>query len=129
MYDNFKEVSEDEFLAHFGVPGMKWGKRKARTDSSSSSGAKPKSKEIKEARKRQQVKIDAINKKGAALVKMKDGKEKVKLMKTIDKDLASLVNNPDTKTASYMTRGEKALAAWTGQGKNATVGLLIADRK
>lgn len=33
----------DEFLAHYGVPGMKWGKRKATSSSSSGSGSARKS--------------------------------------------------------------------------------------
>lgn len=45
-----KEV--DNFLAHFGVKGMRWGRRKATENSGDSSGSSPKPKKLtrKEAR-------------------------------------------------------------------------------
>lgn len=46
---DFKQVSEEEFLAHYGVPGMKWGQRKNALPGVSAKTNRTAAKDAKEA--------------------------------------------------------------------------------
>lgn len=52
----------DEFLAHYGVPGMKWGKRKAESSSSEPSARKAKRTEYKKNLKSAKAKTNPYSK-------------------------------------------------------------------
>jgi hypothetical protein len=54
----------DNYLEHYGVKGMRWGKRSASDDSSSSSGSRPSRQELRELNKK--AKIDNKVEKKAA---------------------------------------------------------------
>ncbi|QED11513.1 membrane protein [Arthrobacter phage Qui] len=101
----------EEFLAHYGVQGMKWGKHKAKSDRSSGGSRK-------EQRQANNAKIhDARRAQAARLRKLQEaegdfyvartakGQDKAeKIMRQREKDL---FNNPDAETAAKLTSGEK----------------------
>lgn len=115
----------DDFLAHYGVPGMKWGKRKA-VDSSSSAPKAP------SAGKQRDMDIKA------ARARLNEGKGVVRKLINMDSfgkplggrrvlELNNKGNSPeDIALASRMTRGQKAGLAAVAVG---TIALNIAARR
>ena len=131
------DMDPEAVLAHYGVKGMQWGKRKATDDASGgsqSTSSKPSNDEVKTARSNLQRK--ALDYNVASREAKKSGpkgsvvralaKEKVREMKV------DFLNDPDRITASYLTKGEKiifgVLAASTGPIGVGAVGGNIAGR-
>ena len=124
------EVSPDmdpgETLAHYGVKGMQWGRRKA--DDSGGSGessgsakkAKPTTAEVKTARRNLQKQAMQYHeaKDWAKSNTTRGSAERVLANEKVASLKADYLNNPDRITALYLTKGEKAV-----MGVIATVGL------
>lgn len=99
----------EDALAHFGVKGMKWGKRSAR----------PSTSDIKDARVRQNARLRGVqnaedNLNLRAIQKPSEAKDKaaVRAFQKAEKDFH---DNPDRAVAQRLTRGEKAaLVVLTG---------------
>lgn len=104
----------DEFLAHHGVAGMKWGHRK--TSSSGSSSAKSTkpakkkytSQEIIAARARHNARVAKLN---SALIDAsyaQHPKVKAQAEKLVEQHAKTIANNQkDAEIAGKMTKGEK----------------------
>lgn len=93
-------MTTEEFLAHYGVKGMRWGHRKARPTSDDIHDAR-----IRIAGKQQQLKkqtkaVKTAKKSGNAS-KQAAAEKKLQDMKT------DFLKNPDRVTASRLTKGEK----------------------
>lgn len=109
-----------EFLAHYGVKGMRWGKTTksdaggssapASTYSRSLAKEKVSNDDIYDARLRVYTQSQAVRR------EIKDIKAQAKAGKTavdkvaINEAKAALYNNPDRVTASRMTTGDKVVA-------------------
>jgi hypothetical protein len=91
----------DEFLAHYGVPGMHWGHRK----SGATSTLKPTTQQITEARARQSVRK-------AAYKSAKSGGNATSTAKAAN----AFMKSPDRVVAAHMTKGEKIATALLGGG-------------
>lgn len=91
----------DEFLAHFGVLGMKWGKHRAKASTAN----------IHAARRRVQKQKNELTKHEDKVSNLADPKARAKGMQEHAKLKASFLNNPDRVVAARLTRGEKAAIA------------------
>ena len=102
MSDTNEVMDPDEFLAHYGVKGMKWGHRKKSTEIHA---ARARVKKAKTALNKQEEKV-AYSKPGSSARKKEQAK--------YDKMKVDFLNNPDRATSARMTRGETiALAFFT----------------
>lgn len=113
----------DEFLAHYGIPGMRWGKRNASSDSGSSGkgssskeekapkAKKPTSDDIKAARSRQSERSMKVGLAEYEYMAATSKKGKQKAYEALDKAGDEYFNSPDRAIANRKTRGEKAAAA------------------
>jgi len=104
----------EDVLAHHGVKGMKWGKRKTARVARNQS--------IVDARERQYGRSQAYDSLAAkhALMVSKKGKESV--ARQMDKLKDEYVSGEDAKIAAKLTSGEKAVNALLLTG----IGLTIA---
>jgi len=131
-----QEARVEEFLdelMHYGVLGMRWGKRKSSDssgDSSASAPRKPKIRtaDIKEARKRQDVRVREFEEAAADYYTSRSAKGEAFAERTMRNKEWELFNNPDVAVANRMTAGEKwttaffvgapvVVAALAGSGK------------
>lgn len=97
-----KEV--DDFLAHYGVPGMKWGKRRAVVKTLNSKDAKTRGKEIDKARSdlysgRANAKFKAAKSQYKIDKKVK-GKDKAKaaLQKAREEKITTIIKSSQSKS-------------------------------
>jgi hypothetical protein len=86
----------DDFLAHYGVKGMRWGVR----------GAKPTSSQIMDARAKQASRQRAINSQ-IDKTNLATGKKQEAEAKKLNKMGVDYLKSPDRATAARMTTGEK----------------------
>lgn len=109
------DLTPEEWLAHYGVKGMRWGHRKA-PDAVGAASNRPKvtSKDIHDARERTAVRRRAINaqvdKVNAAAANGASKREFTKEAKTLEKMSVDFLKNPDRATALRMTTGERVAA-------------------
>lgn len=103
--DNYAE----NVLAHYGVAGMRWGKRKGSSKESGSKKPKATSQEILEARYRQQLRLQKAQEAQGDFIVARTNKGKDKAEKIMRQREKELFNNPDAEIANKMTKGEK----WT----------------
>lgn len=108
-----------DFLEHYGVVGMKWGKHRAKADGY----------DIRAARSRVATQKTQLHKAQRDAARVKDpaaremAKAKVGEMKT------TFLKNPDRVVASRLTRGEKAVSLLLGFGAAPIVVTSIASRR
>lgn len=115
------EQQKEAFLAHYGVPGMRWGKRKAGSDSSGGdrraareakrAAREAADKEIIDARVRQDRRSKALNVKAAATYTQTTKKGQLAAEKAFEKAEKTYLTGPDAITAAKLTRGEKQATA------------------
>lgn len=111
-------------LAHYGVPGMRWGKRRGGSESSSGKSAgtkavaaktKPKkekltTEQIQDARARHNARISKIIAADNDVRLATSPKAKSKALATVSKYGKEIANSDDARIGSKMTKGEKAAA-------------------
>lgn len=112
--DNKADV--DEFLAHYGVKGMRWGVRRRRSEGGSESAGPSRkerraknNQEIEEARSRQAARQRAYQTAQAEFMVARTRKGEAhaeSIMRQMEKEYYT---HPDAQTAARMTSGEK----WT----------------
>lgn len=125
MTQNIQPEYVDNYLAHFGVVGMKWGKRGRGGSDESSSGvtAKPKKEkittaDIKTARESRNVSLNKMNEAHARSLFAETAKGRAKAEKLVDKYEKEAFDSDNARVANKLTKGEKVLntAAWTTYG-------------
>jgi hypothetical protein len=110
----------DDFLAHYGVKGMKWGKRKA--------ARLERNREILSARGRQVEREDKYEQSVVDYFNAKTRSGKAKAERAMAENEKKLINSPDAAMAAKLTSGEKWAngAAWASAGiATATYAALI----
>lgn len=101
----------DDFLQHYGVRGMKWGKRNGSRSSGGGSGkkSKPTTYDILAARQAQGARLRKLQEAEGDfyVARTAKGQDKAeKIMRQREKDFFT---NPDAAMAAKMTKGEKVV--------------------
>lgn len=104
-------------LLHYGVLGMKWGKTRAKADTTSIKRARGRNQARRAQIKKQESKINTLKGKGQSYKKEE---------KTLSGMKASYLKNPDRVIASRMTKGEKYTSVILGTLLTGPVGLTAA---
>lgn len=92
----------EDHLAHYGVPGMKWGKRKV-------AESKARNASIDGARARQAGRKAEVRALTAKRITERSEKGKAKLDRAIADKNFEIDNNPDSKAAKQLKTGEKVM--------------------
>jgi len=112
--DDYKPPLDDELLIHYGIKGMKWGRRKARDDGGSGKAAKPKKKitsdDIRESRAQHQARVAELIRADQRVRTATTKKGKDAALRQVEKMAKQIANTDDARIANKMTRGEKAAA-------------------
>jgi len=122
--------STDDFLAHYGVPGMKWGKRNARDrDSGVGTGKNGKvtSGDIHLARYKQGLRLRKLQEAEGDFYVARTNKGKDKAEKIMRQHEKAYFTNPDAKMAAKSTRGEKIVTGIILSMAAVTVAATVAD--
>lgn len=120
------DMTPEEWLAHYGVKGMKWGQHKAVTST-----------DIHNARARTASRQAEISRQIDKVNLAQPGKAQAKEAKKLDEMSLEFLKNPDRATALRLTRGEKVLngivaVGFPGVGTGVvagSVGARVAIRK
>jgi hypothetical protein len=92
------DLTPEEWLAHYGVKGMKWGQRKA-----------PTSAEIHDARARTASRERELSRQVDRTNLAKPGREQAREAKKLNELTLDYLKSPDRATALRMTKGEKVM--------------------
>lgn len=95
------ELVEDH-LAHYGVPGMKWGKRKI-------AASKERNASIDGARSRQAARKAEIRQLTAQRISERSEKGKAHIDRKLADKKFEIDNNPDSQAAKQLKTGEKVM--------------------
>lgn len=99
----------EDFLAHYGKKGMKWGERKAVRQAQDAN--------IRTARGKQEIRKSELNTLSMKRLQAHTTKGKEHLDQKIADKQFEILNHPDAKTAAKLTTGEK----WVKGGKTAAL--------
>ena len=118
--------SVEDFLAHHGVPGMKWGKHKAKKDQGGTGkNGKITSGDIHLARFKQQARLRKLQEAEGDFYVARTAKGQDKAEKIMRKHEKAFFNNPDAAMAAKMTKAEKVGAGIVyGMAAAMTVGYI-----
>ena len=107
----------DNFLAHVGKKGMKWGSRQARNEA------------ITDARRRQQIRKDNILKADEQVWMAKTAKGRAAAEKMVEKAAKDYINSPDAEVAALLTTGEKFAVGLGIAGTALAVGSMVTAKR
>ena len=120
-------METDEFLAHYGVKGMRWGHRKSAPGAGAGGMTRHQRNEIRNRVNAQQLRSNVASTKAALTV----GKNRKAKKEAAHKQRLEYLRNPDRVTAATMTRGEKlfyaAFTSATASPLAATTGILATN--
>jgi len=97
------DVDVDDFLAHYGKKGMKWGQRRAAKKQERAQNDL----DIVNARVRQQIRAGRLNNKAAATYMTTTKKGQDAAQEAYARAEKKYLNHPDADTAAKLTHGEK----------------------
>lgn len=97
-----ESMTSEDFLAHYGVKGMKWGVRKAHKPVTS--------RDIKAARQRIRRQREDLADQSYRVRTARNDRERTRETKKLSEMEVSFLKNPDRATELRMTGGEKAAA-------------------
>lgn len=111
MSDTIGDGSYEDYLAHYGVRGMRWGKRGAGNGGAPKQTSKERTAEIKAARKKIAEQVQRHDNATYQSLMGVTAKERQKGRDTASKILRELDESGLDKIASKYTRGEKIASA------------------